>query len=72
MEPQLSLVDQLLHKVSHKQDPGNHEHDREDKRDSLQVPVVVGRGGVVSHQSQASSNHTRLATSMLKKDFQGE
>ena len=31
MEPQLSLVDQLLDKVSHKQDPGDHEHDREDK-----------------------------------------
>lgn len=38
VQSQLSLVHQLLHKVSHKQHPGHHQHEREDKRDGLQVP----------------------------------
>lgn len=38
MQPHLSLLHQFLHKVSHEQHPGYHEHEWEDKRDGLQVP----------------------------------
>lgn len=38
MQPQLSLMNQFLHKISHEQNPGDHQHEWEDKRDGLQVP----------------------------------
>lgn len=43
VQPQLSLVHQLLHKISHKQNPGHHQHEREDKRDGLQIPGGIQR-----------------------------
>lgn len=56
MQPQLSLVHQLLHKVSHKQQPGHHQHEGEDKRDGLQIPGGYRRA---NHQSKLkkTSNH---------------
>lgn len=43
VQPQLSLVHQLLHKISHKQNPGHHQHERENKRDGLQIPGGIQR-----------------------------
>lgn len=43
MQPQLSLMHQFLHKVSHEEHPGQHQHEWEDKRDGLQVPGGIQR-----------------------------
>lgn len=38
MQPQLPFIHQFLHKISHKQHPWYHQHEREDKRHGLQEP----------------------------------
>lgn len=59
MQPQLSFMHQFLHKVSHEQHPGHHQHEWEDKRDGLQVPEGYR---CVNCQSdfKKTSNHCQL------------